>query len=171
MKQYFWIIFSCLAFAQPAVAELPSRASVEKLLIITNVEKRIDSQYSTMLPTLKQIFRKLTPLGGNNIYSDKIFNTTLPKMVALFREEMGWKAFKEDYIKLYITSFSQAEINSLIDFYESPSGKSFLEKLPLITQKSDEISQQKMDLLYPKINQIIKESLEEFRIKSKDGKN
>jgi uncharacterized protein len=165
MKRYLGVIFLCFAFTQSAVAKPASRESIEKLMLITNVEKQMDSQYASMLPMMTEIFKKLTPPGLSNAETTETFNGMLQRMVKLFRAEMGWSTFKEDYIKLYTSTMTQSEISDLIKFYESPSGKSYLTKVPMLTQKSTEIAQKKMEVLYPKIQQIIKDSIEEMRIK------
>jgi uncharacterized protein len=168
MKRYLGVIFLCFAFTQSAVAEPASRASIEKLMQITNVAELMDSHYASMLPMMTEVFKKLTPPGLSNAETTEAFNGMLQKMVKLFRAEMGWSTFKEDYIKLYASQLTQAEISDLIKFYESPSGKSYLTKVPMLTQKSTEIAQTKMEVLYPKIQQIIKDSIEEMRVKRAD---
>jgi uncharacterized protein len=148
MKRYFWMVLFCLTFAYPAVAEPPSRASLEQLFLITNTKTRIDEQYSMMLPNLKQVLKNFNPPGTDSPevkrQVDRAFNIALPEMVKLFREKMGWKSLKEDYIKLYGATFSQEEINGLISFYQSPLGRSYLEKLPILTLKSSEIMQKRV---------------------------
>jgi uncharacterized protein len=175
MKRYFWMVLFCLTFAFPAVAESPSRASLEKLFLITNTKTRIDDQYSMMLPNLKQALKNFNPPGTDNPEArrevDRAFNIALPKMVKLFREKMGWKSLKEDYIKLYAATFSQEEINGLISFYQSPLGRSYLEKLPILTLKSGEITQNRMQLLYPEMNQIVKDTIEDLKATPQEKKN
>jgi uncharacterized protein len=165
MKRYLGVIFLCLAFTQSAVAEPATRKSIEKLMLITNVADQMDSQYASMLPMMTEIFKKLTPPGLSNAETTEAFNVMLQRMVKLFRAEMGWSTLKEDYIKLYASTMTQKEISDLIKFYESPSGRSYLTKVPMLTQKSTEIAQTKMEVLYPKIQQIIKDSIEEMRVK------
>jgi uncharacterized protein len=165
MKRYLGVIFLCFAFTRSAVAEPATRKSIEKLMLITNVAGRMDSQYASMLPMMTEIFKKLTPPGLSNTETTEAFNVMLQKMVTLFRAEMGWSTFKEDYIKLYASTMTQTEISDLIKFYESPSGKSYLTKVPMLTQKSTEIAQTKIEVLYPKIQQMIKDSIEETRVK------
>jgi uncharacterized protein len=121
MKRYLGVLLLCFAFTQSAVAEPASRASIEKLMLITNVAERMDSQYASMLPMMTETFKKLTPPGLSNAETTEAFNVMLQKMVKLFRTEMGWSTFKEDYIKLYASTMTQAEISDLIKFYESPS--------------------------------------------------
>jgi uncharacterized protein len=143
----------------------PTRESLEKLFTITDVAKRLDSQYSMMLPFMTKLLKKSLPPGADSAEANRIFNEVFAKEMKLFREEMGWSALKEDYIKMYSTSFSQAEIDGLINFYESPTGKSYLEKIPLITQKSRDITEQKFELLLPKLKKIIEDSVKDWKVK------
>jgi uncharacterized protein len=174
LKRYLLIILFCLTFAKSTVAEPPTRASLEKLFLITNTKTRVDDQYSMMLPNLTQALKNFNPPGTDNPeakrVADRAFNIALPKMVKLFSEKMDWKSLKEDYIKLYAATFSQEEINGLISFYQSPLGKSYLEKLPILTLKSGEITQKRMQLLYPEMNQIVKDTMEELKATPQEKK-
>jgi uncharacterized protein len=165
MKQFFWVILFCLSLSQAAIAETPTRSSIEKLLLITNVEKRIDAQYSAMLPMFTDIFKKMTPANISSPESTEVYNIMLQKMITLMRKELGWSAIKEDYIKLYADSLTQVEINDLLKFYQSPTGKSYLEKLPILTQQVTEIAKRKTEPLYPQIQTIIQDSVEELKKK------
>jgi uncharacterized protein len=144
----------------------PTRESLEKLFTITDVAKRIDSQYSMMLPFMTKFLKKSLPPGADSAEASRIFNEVFAKEMQLFREEMGWSALKEDYIKMYSSSFSQAEIDGFINFYESPIGKSYLEKIPLITEKSREITEKKFELILPKFKKIIEDSIKDLKVKS-----
>ena len=170
MKKSIGIIFLSLFFAQTALAEPPTRASVEKLLQVTNAAQRTEDQYAMMQPIMADMIKKIMPQSANSAEMTEAVNIMLPKMVKLFREQMGWSAFKEDYINLYRSTMTQTEIYDLTKFYESPTGKSYLVKIPLITQKITQTSMQKMQLLYPQIQQIIRETAAEMGSKANGAK-
>ncbi len=170
MKKSFGIVLLSLFFAQAAVAEPPTRASVEKLMLVTKAAQRTDAQYAMMQPLMADMFKKLMPQSLDSADMTEAFNIMLPKMMKIFREQMGWSAFKEDYISLYVSTMTQSEINDLIKFYESPTGKSYLVKLPFITQKMTELSMQNMERLYPQIQQIVRETVAEMSSKHKGMK-
>jgi hypothetical protein len=88
-------------------------------------------------------------------YFDKIFN--------VMKEEMSWDKMKDDFILLYMSVYTEAEVNELIDFYESPIGRKTLEKLPLLMEKSVAISQKYPMNMMPKIQEITMEMMNEVQ--------
>lgn len=52
-------------------------------------------------------------------------------------EKLGWAQVKEDVIKVYMSHYTDEELEALRKFYESPAGQKSLHVAPLI---SDEIS-------------------------------
>ena len=52
----------------------------------------------------------------------------------------------------------QKEIDSLVAFYSSPAGQAFIRKMPIVLQKSMEITQAQMQRLLPRMKKIAEES-------------
>jgi uncharacterized protein len=53
-----------------------------------------------------------------------------------FQENFKWEEMRPQMAKLYADAFTQAELAEMIAFYESPTGKKTLDRLPGLTQKS-----------------------------------
>ena len=153
-KAIVWVTVIILTFSLGVAAQEDShRASVEKLLQITDQDQLLEQIY----PQIKQLIlgqvqqldvpQEQTPLIEE--YFDKIFN--------VMKEEMAWDNIKDDFIQLYMSVYTEAEINELIAFYESPVGQKTLEKMPLIMQESMAISQKYTMKMMPKILEIAEE--------------
>ena len=76
------------------------------------------------------------------------------KIMEIMAQELSWDALKNDYIKLYVDTFSEEDLKGLIDFYKSPLGQKFVEKTPELMEKSMQISQRRTMELLPKIQQM-----------------
>jgi len=163
MKQFkaiFLLTVMILALSLGVAAQEDShRASVEKLLLITNQDQLLEQVY----PQIKQLvlgqFQQLdvppeqSPLIED--YFDRIFN--------VMKEEMSWANIKNDFIQLYMSVYTEAEINELIAFYESPIGQKTLEKMPLLMQESMAINQKYTMKIMPKIIEIAEEMAAEIQ--------
>jgi hypothetical protein len=63
------------------------------------------------------------------------------------------------YIQIYQESFTQEEIDGLIAFYKSPLGIAFVEKMPLVMQKSMTIMQSRTGPLMEKMKAVIDQAM------------
>lgn len=68
-----------------------------------------------------------------------------------------------NFIQLYMSVYTEAEINKLIVFWESPIGQKTIEKMPLIMQETTAISHKYIMKITPKIVEIAEEMAAEIR--------
>mgnify|MGYP001273968172 FL=1 len=92
----------------------------------------------------------------------------MEKLFNLMKAEMSWDKIKEDYIELYMSVYTKEEVNELIKFYQSPIGQKTIEKMPVIMEKSTEISYKYLMNMIPKIEELAAEMQEEFSSGSKN---
>jgi hypothetical protein len=64
---------------------------------------------------------------------------------------------------VYASTFSRDELQGLIDFYGGPTGRAFVEKMPLMTSRMMELAQARMQDISPAIRQMTMEFLEEVK--------
>jgi len=79
------------------------------------------------------------------------------KMMALIADRLSWQNAKASYVKIYAETFSESEIDGILAFYKSPAGEAMLDKMPLLMQKSMEVSQQLMVDIMPQIQHMTEE--------------
>jgi len=84
----------------------------------------------------------------------------MDKMWKLIMTELSWEQMKEDYIKIYADVFTEGELNDLINFYKSPAGVKYTDKMPELMKKTMEISQARTKKLLPELKKLIEESAE-----------
>lgn len=56
---------------------------------------------------------------------------------------MNWDNVKQDYISVYVDTFTEQELKGIIGFYKSPAGKAFVKKSPEMMKRSMDISQKR----------------------------
>lgn len=79
-----------------------------------------------------------------------------------FKEEMSWDKMEPLFVDVYKKSFSQSDVDGMIQFYKTPAGQSVVKKMPLVMQNSMQVMQQRMSTVMPKIMQLTEESTREM---------
>lgn len=139
-------LFLALAFVAGSVqAQPPTDASIEQLLYETHAESMMSSvqaQTRTMMQTMiqKMSDKQLTPK------QQAVIDNFIEKYTAAMADYMTWDRFKSLYMSVYRETFTQEELNGILEFYQSPAGQSFIAKMPTLMSK---IMQQMPDLMAP----------------------
>jgi len=77
------------------------------------------------------------------------------KANAALDRAVGWEKIKPDLIKLYTVSFTEQELRDLVAFYESPLGKKVIAKMPELTARSAQLTQEKLESAVPEVNKLL----------------
>jgi hypothetical protein len=142
--------------AGPASAE-----SVERLLVAMGQEEALEAALARTEQAMRQAMRQA---AGNRALSDdqrRLAGQLPDRLVAALREEMGWRAMRPMYVKVYQETFEQQEVDGLVAFYASPAGQAFTRKMPGALQKSTGVAQQR---LQARMKQVVEEALREAKI-------
>jgi TonB family protein len=151
--------------AAPAAA--PTQESIEKLLEVTNAEKLLSTVQKQIDAMSKSGLNQA--LGGQALSPEtqQFVDGLQKKISAEMSEELSWDKMKDLYIQVYSESFTQEEIDGLIAFYESPAGKAFVAKMPVVMQKTITLTQQRMGPIMQKLQRSIKEAVLEVEAAKK----
>ena len=158
MKKYLMIcILTSLSFLAHA-GEGSERASVEELLMLMKADSMIDNIYFQYGQTIKRMEQQL----GIDQSNKAIFERYISRMVAIMKQEMNWKKMKEPMINVYLKHYSENEVQDMLAFYKSESGKSMVEKMPAVMKDSMLVSQSLMKEFIPKVQAMSKELKDEI---------
>lgn len=119
-----------------ACAAQPSAESVDTLLRITKVEALLESFYENMEAVMRQALAQ--SVAGKTLTAEqkRVLDKAPRRYVAAMREELSWASLKPMYIQIYQENFTQEEIDGLIAFYKSPTGRAVVDKMPAVMQQS-----------------------------------
>jgi hypothetical protein len=92
--------------------------------------------------------------SGLDISKDPQIQQDMQEMNALVRAELSWDKMEEPLIALYGSVFSEAELQDIIEFYQSPAGQKMLKRQPELMQGTMVMMQQQMQSLMPKIKAL-----------------
>ena len=148
-------LFSSFANAD----EVSHRAAAEELLLLTNADKMLKPMWEQMKIMMEQQFVQM----GAPEESRPVLSRYISKMVKVMEEEFGWAKMKNDYIDIYVKTYTEGEIRAISEFYKSPAGKKFIEKMPQLMQESMAISQKNMPTFMKKMQEITEEMANEIK--------
>ncbi|MDB5816261.1 MAG: hypothetical protein JWN23_3378 [Rhodocyclales bacterium] len=162
MKRVFVLFFS-IVISSFAVAAQPNPESVDKLLSMMHTEKLLDSVLQNLDGVMKKSIDQ--SLQGQNVTEQglKIADTYMQKVMIIMKDELSWAKMKPLYIQIYAESFSQEEIDGLIAFYASPAGQAYIDKLPLVTQKTMVLTQARMVPMMQRMQEAMQQAVAEAK--------
>jgi len=134
---------ACAAIGTAAAAQAPSEASIDRLLTLMNAQGNITNMQAAMDRMGQTMLQQSGVPATAQASHDRV--------MAIVREEMSWEKFKPKIMQVYRDTFTQEEIDGLIAFYESPAGRAYVAKVPVVAAKTMELAQQQMQSLLPKI--------------------
>ena len=153
----FGVLISFAAHAQDS-----KRESVEELLEVSNVDAMMDAMYG-------QVQQAFTGVGNQlGVKSDEqpIFDAYMNKLFSAMKKDMSWEKMKEPVIQIYMTHYTEKEIQDMLAFYRSETGQAMIEKMPAVMGDSMLVSQNMLQDFLPKIRlyaEELQQDLEEHR--------
>jgi hypothetical protein len=145
--------------AAPSVDERPSPESLHKLFavmhtnsLIDNIMAQIDSNARNML---------MQSLAGKQLNETqrKIIQDSQAQLQALTKSELSWGELEPMVIQVYRENLTQSEVDGMVRFYQSESGRAVIAKMPSIMQEMMQKMQTHVQGLTPKIAELQKHTM------------
>lgn len=126
------LVLAAASFLAQAAA--PTQQSIEKLLVLSHADKIIDSIKPqiglSVRASIEQAMKGRTP----NPEEQKVIDAYVAKCIEITNTSLTMEQLKPLYIQLYTKYFTQADVDGLNAFYQSPAGKSLVTKMPQLMQ-------------------------------------
>jgi hypothetical protein len=146
-----------------AADDVPSDASLRQLLEVTEAHKLFDTSLqqadSMMQSGLQQ------QLGNMQINAEqqRIFDDYRSQLLVMLRQAISWEILEPATMDIYRKNFTQQEINDLLVFYRSEAGQAIIHKMPLITQASMKLVQERMAMVVPQFQSLNQDFISKFQ--------
>lgn len=142
-----------------AMATQPSDDSVRELMVVTDARELMESAMAQADQMMRASMEQT--MQGKEISTEdrKVLDDMRAQMVAVLEEELGWAALEPMFIDVYQRSFSQSEVDAMLEFYNSDAGKAVVAKMPLVMQNTMGVMQQRMMSMAPRLQQIEAEAV------------
>ena len=157
--RYLLIGLVALTINFPAFGEAGKRESVKELMVLMEVDSMIETIYSQM----NQMFAGVGKQMGIKASEQAVFDNYMQKISALMIEEVSWEKMEEPMIDIYLNNYTEEEIQDMLTFYRSSTGRSLVKKMPEVMGESTKLSQELLVDFMPKIQELAAEFTEELK--------
>ena len=162
--------FCCLLFLvqHNAYAQEPlaSEASVRELMVVMDTQKMMDEMW-TQVDMVVQSSMKQTMAGQEVTPAQQaVLDDMRKELVALMSEELSWTTFEPMMLDIYCKTFTESEVQGMIQFYKSPTGQAVIAKMPVVMQAGMQAAQGRMASLQPKLRKLMEESVSKMKAAS-----
>lgn len=156
------ICFTPLLRAQDEAVDPKRAAAAEELLKAMHVDDMMEKQKENVKNTLASFLPKdLSPAER------KQMQAVQDASLEVAFKQMTWDSLKPDFIRMYSEVYTEDELKQLTAFYNSPIGRKFIEKMPVLEAKMMEIVQKRMIALLPAVQAAAQDAME--KIKAGEG--
>ncbi len=124
-----------------------------EIIELTNVSKIMDQVKAQALQMQNNVMAQLD-IPEDQEEKSMAFQKKLHNRIF---EIMGFENMEKEYIDLFTSVYTTEELEGLVAFYKSPTGRSMIEKQPVIIRKVMELTRRKMEVLIPEIEKMSKE--------------
>jgi hypothetical protein len=136
MYKRILVLLAITCLTARAADTLPTEASIQELLAVTNVHKLLDQ----MLPQMDAMMQRSTAeaLRGQTISPEaqKMIDQSRANATAIMKEELSWSKLEPLYIRVYQKSLTQEEVTGMIALYKTPAGQAMINKMPIVMQNT-----------------------------------
>jgi uncharacterized protein len=134
---------------------------VDELLKVMRTEATVDQMFG-------QISKQIDSTTATMAQQHKLPSGQQPEMAEMTKrmftilsDQLSWDKMKPLYEKIYGDVFDEGEIDALLVFYRSPAGQIFIDKTPLVMEKSGEAMQSRLPQLMIAIQKVTQDFIQE----------
>ncbi len=149
---------ACITHAAP-----PTVQSVEELLTISKTKELLDSSSGTIERYVRQGMVAAAGARPLSAQQQRMLEVLPAKIVAAVQPEFGWEGMKDEYVEIYRKSFSQEEVDALVQFYKSPVGEMLIARMPAVMENSMQVMQVRLAAVMPRIQAAVAAAMAEVK--------
>ena len=124
-----------------AADETAHKQQVETLFRLTQMEKKIQDSVDSVV----QLQLRQNPQVGQHE----------PAVREFFTKYIGWNALKNDITEMYLTTFTEKELEQINAFYITPTGQKVIKVVPELVQQRNQLAMQRLQQNIGELQQII----------------
>ncbi|MDC7689209.1 DUF2059 domain-containing protein [Vogesella indigofera] len=160
-KILFALVFA--AFTYPAYAAPPSAASLEQLMIANGTVEFFGRFNANIDNLVRQDMEKFFANKKPTELEKEIMVLLQPKLVAILQAELSWEALKPELIRIHSETLTQEEVDGILALLKTPLGQTLLHKIPQVTERTFEMTGQRLEAAKSKIQPAINAALVELK--------
>jgi len=164
MRRYVAVLLIVLAVGCGCTRadEASKRAKAEQLFMLLRMDTMMDQLMVGVKKQVQQITESMPGADQATPEQKKQITDFQQRVMDVVNQKIGWKALEPDFINLYASTYTEEELDGIVAFYKSPIGQKMIEKTPVLTAKSTQITQQKMSELQPQLSQMVQDFMKQM---------
>ena len=132
---------------------------IKELLTLTKVNTVPEKTKKQLEGSLSLYFSQL---GGKKEENKEVYEKYLKEFSTAFDKNINWKKLESDYINMYDKLFTEKEIKTIVQFYQTPAGKKMEEKSADIMRQAIEINKKQMTTVTPALRNVMQKMSKEL---------
>lgn len=153
MRSFSLLFFSFVAFGFAHADETSHEAAARELLEVSRAAEMIDTMYDSMEPQFAAVAEQM----GIDESLRPVFDRHMVRVMEVLREELNWQKMEPYMISAYMQVYSEEELLELVEFYNSPIGRKFMDKMPELMEVTMTMTQQMMGGFYGRLEELYAE--------------
>ena len=158
MKPFLLTCTAICLLTSPAFADDASKtAKVEEFFQLAKMDDLLRQTLTMTMNQLKSgIFQQL---AGVKLAPDqeKLMDEYQDRLSHVISDALSWEKLKPGYVKLFADAYTEAELDDIVAFYKSPTGRSMVAKTPMLMTKATSVVQAKMEEAMPALQKVIQD--------------
>ena len=163
---------AALLLSLPAHADdATKRAKVEQLFVLTKVESMMSQMAGQMSAAMKKATDQQARQQQLTPDQQKLADQFEAKVDSILKQSLSIDTLKPVFLKVYMDTYTEEELDGIVAFYQSPAGKAFVAKTPQLMQRSMQLVQQQVADVQPQLEQAQKDLMDGLaKSQSKPGR-
>ncbi|UOQ78019.1 DUF2059 domain-containing protein [Hymenobacter sp. 5516J-16] len=153
------ILATGLALAVPAVQAQSTASATGTAAAISAGQRKAAEELLAATDSEKNLSATIDRMLAAQLEQNPGMKAVEPEMRAYLTKYMSWPSMKEDMVQLYAREFTEKELKELTKFYQTPTGRKTITKMPALMAAGMEIGQKRMQEHLPELQQAIAEKL------------
>ena len=152
-----FFVMNILLASHVLAGENAHRQAAEKLLSISGMEKVLDHSIKQMLNIQIQQKPGLVP------YKEV--------MLKFLKKHMSYKNLKDDIVAIYMEEFTEKELQEILAFYQTPTGRKAIEKMPQLMAKGARLGVLRVQQNIGELQEMIRTETERIQKSQEEDKD
>jgi hypothetical protein len=153
------VLTNILWFGPIDAAESGKSRAAEELIELTHIEKTVTELRGQMAAT---IAAQLRSANVPEALREKLARLQ-QKISDLVFDELSFTKLRPAYVESYAATFTAEELNGLVEFFKTPVGRAYVEKMPLLSKQIMALAQAQFVNIAPRIKTLTDEFVSELK--------
>lgn len=146
-----------------ADAPASKQAKAEELLQLTHMDQLMSQMLGQMTERMKASADQQAAGMHMTPEQKTAYDSYQQKLDQLLASYLNWDKMKPVMVQAYTETYTDQELDGILNFYRSPAGQAMIAKSPELMSKTRTAMMQQISALQPQVEQLTKDFAEKMR--------